>query len=150
MTNGFADDIQLTDPSYRLCGYMTENGFVYNPLNPDLWLVLSCVALCLIAAGIVIYVKRREEIDRLKLIKKQKFFLFKDIFVYAVTAVAVVVLFVAFVFTSVSTTLEKIAVFYKTPKFRFSNFQESLSFLKIQNNDQQAYMPLFGLLFSYS
>ena len=113
VTNGFADDIQLTDPSYRLCGYMTESGFVYNPLNPDLWLVLSCVALCLIAAGIVIYVKRREEIDRLKLIKKQKFFLFKDIFVYAVTAVAVVVLFVAFVFTSVSTTLEKIEVFYK-------------------------------------
>lgn len=110
VTNTSADFWEITNPDYTLCGYTEEGVFVYNALNPNLWLFVAVagVAAAVLVAVAVVKLRDRPRPDY----KKQKFFRPWDIAVYGAALLCVAALFMSFVVFKQDVSLKYIRLYH--------------------------------------
>ena len=108
IANSPQDSIKLQNLDYRLCGFVNGDGsFAYRPLLPDLWFWLTVAVL--ISAAVFFLIRKllknrsaghpeRDANEKISCLKNQKFFLKKDLLLYASLAVLILALLTVFIF----------------------------------------------------
>jgi len=120
VTNAVKSEIKIRNADYRLTGLTNKNGsFVYNPLRPDLWfwLVASTISVAVVVCAIFLVLRKFKFAAPQKttsaLLKQQKFFLKKDLFVYSFLAALIVILLVVFVFAPNPETVKELQIHHR-------------------------------------